>query len=193
MHRASGRRQWDDAVHRHTYRLLDSGDLLVEHEVRVGRELRDLPRVGVVLTLRPGLEQLEWLGRGPWENYPDRLASTVVGRFRSTVTDQYVPYILPQEHGHRSDARWLWLTDEAGFGLVVEGRPTIGFTASHFTAADLYGALHTSDLEPRAEVILSLDHAQRGLGTASCGPDTLPQYQLNEPMYRFAYVLRVVP
>ena len=145
------------------------------------------------MTLRPGLEQLEWFGRGPWENYPDRLASTTVGRFESTVSDQYVPYILPQEHGHRSDVRWLWLTDEAGSGLVVEGRPTIGFTASHFTTADLYGALHTTDLEPRAEVMLSLDHAQRGLGTASCGPDTAPQYQLNERVYRFAYVLRVVP
>ncbi len=192
-HRATGRGRWDDALHRHAYRLLGSGDLLVENEVRVGSELRDLPRVGVALTLRPGLEQLEWLGRGPWENYPDRLASTVVGRFRSTVTDQYVPYILPQEHGHRGDARWLWLTDEAGAGLVVEGRPTIGFTASHFTTADLYGALHTTDLEPRAEVMLSLDHAQRGLGTASCGPDTRPEYQLNASVYRFAYVLRVVP
>jgi beta-galactosidase len=193
VHRASGRKNWDDAVHRHSYSLLDSGDLLVENEVRVGRELRDLPRVGVALTLRPGLEQLEWLGRGPWESYPDRLASTVVARFRSTVSDQYVPYILPQEHGHRSDARWLSLTDEAGSGLVVEGRPTIGFTASHFTTGDLYGALHTSDLEPRHEVMLSLDHAQRGLGTASCGPDTAQQYQLNAPVYRFAYVLRLVP
>ena len=52
------------------YRLLDSGDLLVENEVRVGRELRDLPRVGVALTLRPGLEQLEWLGRGPVGELP---------------------------------------------------------------------------------------------------------------------------
>jgi beta-galactosidase len=193
VHRASGRKLWDDAVHRHNYRMLDSGDLLVENEVRVGPELRDLPRVGVALTLRPGLEQLEWLGRGPWESYPDRLASTVVGRFRSTVSDQYVPYILPQEHGHRSDARWLSLADEGGSGLVVEGQPTIGFTASHFTTGDLYSALHTSDLEPRPEVMLSLDHAQRGLGTASCGPDTAPQYQLNARLYRFAYVLRVVP
>ena len=193
VHRASGRKQWDDAVHRHRYTVLASGDLLVENEVRVGRELRDLPRVGVTMTLRPGLERLEWYGRGPWENYSDRLASTIVGRFESTVTDQYVPYILPQEHGHRGDARWLSLTDETGAGLLVEGRPTIGFTASHFTPADLYAARHTSDLEPRAEVILSLDHAQRGLGTASCGPDTRPEYQLNERVYRFAYVLRVLP
>ena len=89
-----------------------------------------------------------------------------------------MPYILPQEHGHHPDTRWLTLTDGAGFGLEVRGRPTIGFTASHFTAADLYAARHTCDLEPRAEVVLSLDHAQRGLGTASCGPDTAPRYRL---------------
>ena len=67
--------------------------------------------------------------------------------------------------------------------------PTIGFTASHFTASDLYGARHTCDLEPRPETYLSLDHAQRGLGTASCGPDTHPRYRLHEPAYRFSYVL----
>ena len=190
VHRASGRRNWDDAVHRQRYSMLGSGALVVENEVRLGPGLRDLPRIGVVLVLAPGLEQLEWLGRGPWESYSDRLASTVVGRFSSTVSDQYVPYILPQEHGHRSDARWLSLTDEAGLGLRVEGRPTIGFTASHFTAADLYAARHTCELEPRAEVVLSLDHAQRGLGTASCGPDTAPRYRLTAPVYRFDYVLK---
>jgi beta-galactosidase len=193
VHHASGRRRFDDATHRHVYRLLTSGDLIVENDVQLAPELRDLPRVGVVLTLPPGLDQLEWVGRGPWESYPDRLASTVVGRFRGTVADQYVPYVLPQEHGHRSDVRWLSLTDDAGFGLTVGGRPTIGFTASHFTASDLFRARHTCDLEPRPEVVLSLDHAQRGLGTASCGPDTHPRYRLLEPSYRFAYALRVVP
>jgi hypothetical protein len=106
------------------------------------------------------------------------------------VRDQYVPYILPQEHGHHSQARWLTLTDASGFGLDVRGRPMIGFAASHFTAADLYAARHTCDLEPRKEVVLSLDHAQRGLGTAACGPDTAPRYRLTEAAYRFAYVLR---
>ncbi len=192
VHRASGRGRFDDATHRHVYRLLTSGDLVVDNEVQLGPELRDLPRIGVVLTLPAALERLEWVGRGPWESYPDRLASTVVGRFRGTVADQYVPYILPQEHGHRSDVRCLSLTDDTGFGLAVAGRPIIGFTASHFTAEDLYLARHTCDLEPRPEVVLSLDHAQRGLGTASCGPDTHPRYRLLEPMYRFTYALRVV-
>jgi beta-galactosidase len=190
VHRASGREDWRDVLHRHTYRLLPSGALVVENEVRLGREIRDVPRVGVVMTLVAGLETLEWYGAGPWESYSDRRASAVVGRYRSTVSEQYVPYILPQEHGHRSDARTLSLTGDDGFGLAVDGLPTIGFGASHFTAADLYTARHTSDLRPRAEVVLSLDHAQRGLGTASCGPDTAPRYRLMEPACSFGYVLR---
>ena len=89
--------------------------------------------------------------------------------------------------------RWLTLTDESGAGVRITGVPAIGFTASHFSAADLTAARHTIDLEPRAEVILHLDAAQRGLGTASCGPDTSPQYRLDAPIYRFAYTLRALP
>ncbi len=159
--------------------------------MHVAADLRDLPRVGVVLSLRPGLERLRWYGLGPWENYSDRQASTLVGSYASTVAEQYVTYILHQEHGHRGEVRRLSLTEESGYGLTVEGRPTIGFTASHFTADDLYAARHTSDLEPRPEVILSLDHAQRGLGTASCGPDVDPRHRLDARGYHFEYLLRV--
>ncbi|MCL4828097.1 MAG: beta-galactosidase, partial [Caldilinea sp.] len=133
------------------------------------------------------LEQLEWFGRGPWENYNDRKVSALVGRYRSTVTEQYVPYIMPQEHGHHTDVRWLTLTDARGAGLQVHGAPTIEFSASHFTANDLFQARHTYELTPRPEVYLNLDWGQRGLGTASCGPDTLPQYCLLESVYRFTY------
>ena len=89
--------------------------------------------------------------------------------------------------------RRLSLTGDDGAGLAVEGRPAFGFTASHFTVDDLYSARHTCDLEPRAEIVLSIDHAQRGLGTASCGPDVHPRFRLDAPSYVFAYVLRRAP
>jgi beta-galactosidase len=177
------------ATHTHSYRLLDTGELVVDNVVELARGVSDIPRIGVRLTLVPGLDQLTWYGRGPWESYSDRLTSAVAGRYESTVAEEYVPYIVPQEHGLHTDTRWLTLSGD-GFGLRVDGRPTIGFSASHFTAADLYGALHTSDLTPREETFLSLDHAQRGLGTASCGPDTGEQYRLLDRVYRFSYVLR---
>jgi beta-galactosidase len=178
------------ASHRHRYRLLESGQLVVENVVELADGVRDVPRIGVVLVLIPGLERLAWTGRGPWENYADRQASTVIGRFEGSVAEQYVPYILPQEHGHHRDTRFLSVTNNGGGGLAVEGRPLIGFSASHFTAADLFAARHTNDLSPRPEVYLSLDHAQRGLGTASCGPDTAPRHRLLEPRYRFSFALR---
>ncbi|HVO44165.1 MAG TPA: hypothetical protein VMT34_16165, partial [Aggregatilineales bacterium] len=104
----------------------------------------------------------------------------------------YVPYIMPQEHGHKADVRWLTVTGGGEHGLKVTGEPLIGFSASHFTADDLFKARHTVDLSPRAETILHLDHAQRGLGTASCGPDTLEQYCLLKSDYTFTYRLRLV-
>lgn len=36
----------------------------------------DLPRVGLRLPLNPELEHLQWYGRGPWDNYSDRKASS---------------------------------------------------------------------------------------------------------------------
>jgi len=187
LHQASGRAQWNDFQHRARYQLLPSGELRVENVVRVANDLYDVPRVGVTMMLRPGLEKLEWYGRGPWDNYSDRKASAMIGRYVSTVSDQYVPYIMPQEHGNKTDVRWFTLTDENGRGVQFIGQPAMEFSASHFTADDLYRATHTYELTPRAEVVVNVDYAQRGLGTASCGPDTLEQYQLRAREYRFAY------
>jgi beta-galactosidase len=192
IHQASGRGQWDDFLHIHRYTLLPDGELRVENHMQCGEALTDLPRVGVNLILRPGLEQLEWFGRGPWENYADRKAAALIGKYRSTVSEQYIPYIMPQEHGHKTNVRWVTLADAEGVGLSVTGLPTLEFNASHFTDEDLFQARHTFELRPRREVILSLDHAQRGLGTASCGPDTLEQYRLTAGVYRFGYALRAI-
>lgn len=192
VHRASGRGDFSDFEHAQRFSLLESGELWAENTVRMGAGVRDLPRIGVQMVLPAGLEQLEWYGRGPWDNYTDRRASALVGRYRSTVTDQYVPYILPQEHGGKTETRWLSLMGADGAGIRISGEPTISFAASHFTANDLYTAAHTTDLTPRPEVYLNLDHAQRGLGTASCGPDTLDQYRLVEGEYTFGYRLKTV-
>ncbi len=165
----------------------------VENTVTTGNDANDLPRVGVTLNLPAGLENLAWYGRGPWENYSDRKTASMVGVYQSTVNDEYVPYVMPQEHGNKTDVRWLTLTDDSGHGVRIEAEGTLNFSASHLSANDLYNARHTTDLQPRPEVILNLDVAQRGLGTASCGPDALAQYRLNEKEYRFAFrISRIV-
>ena len=188
----SGRENWADFYHRQRYMLLPSGELNVENTIRLGKDMFDIPRVGVMMGLVPGLEQIEYYGRGPYENYWDRKASSMVGCYQNTVSGEYVPYIMPQEYGHHTDVRWLALKDEKDNGLEVIGYPTFEFNVSHFTANDLFNGKHTIDLHPRLEVILSIDAVMRGLGTASCGPDTLEQYQIRSGEYKFTYGLRII-
>ena len=169
--------------------LRPDGSILVENTFTVDKAVPDLPRLGVALSLKPGFENLQWFGRGPLENYWDRKRSAIVDHFTDTVTGQYVPYIMPQEHGNHTDVRWLSL-DDGKAGLLVTAKGLLEFTASHFTAHDLYAATHTYDLKPRAETILSLDYHQRGLGTLSCGPDALEQYRIKPGKHRLAYELK---
>jgi beta-galactosidase len=176
--------------HEQRLRCLAGGAIAVEEEAQVPVALTDLARVGTVLETVPGLEQAEWFGLGPHESYPDRMRGARVGRWRSTVSDLYVPYVRPQENGGRAGVRWIELRNEAGRGIRIElGQPS-QVSATHFRAADLAAASHDVDLVPRPETILHLDAAHRGLGTASCGPDTLPQYLVGPGTYRWSWTLR---
>lgn len=178
-------------LHRHTYTIQPNGRILADNVFEIDKTLPDLPRLGVALVLKPALEKLKWFGRGPFENYWDRKRAAMVDLYESAVIDQYVPYILPQEHGNHTDVRWLSLEEPGKGGLIVKAaRGPLEFSASHYTADDLYAATHTYDLKPRAEVILNLDLHQRGLGTASCGPDTLEQYKIKPGKYTWSYVLQ---
>jgi hypothetical protein len=144
--------------------------------------LPELPRIGVACALVPGLERVRWYGRGPHECYSDRKAGAPVGLYGSSVDDLQVPYILPQENGNRTDVRWVELATphgaEPAAGLRVAASSTFDFSASHHETDQLWKARHTCDLVRRPEVHLTVDVAQRGLGTAACGPDTLERYRL---------------
>jgi len=175
--------------HRHRYIVTPNGHIHVENTFTVDKSLPILPRLGIVLVLRPGMEKLTWFGRGPFENYADRKRAAIVDRYESTVAEQYVPYIMPQEHGNHTDVRWLAL-QSTSVALQVEAQGPLEFTASHYTAADLFAAMHTHELRARPEVILSLDYRQSGLGTNSCGPGVLKPYQIKPGRYQWSYVLQ---
>lgn len=187
------RKNWEDALHVHRYTLHPDGRLAVENEFILAENYADLPRVGVRLDLVPGLRQLAYFGRGPFENYSDRKAAADLGLHEGTVAGEYVDYVMPQEHGHHTDTRWIELTSEGKNPalLAVEAATTLEFNATHFTAEDLYAAKHTTDLKARAETILYLDAAHRGLGTASCGPDALERYRIPAGKHTLAFTLHV--
>jgi beta-galactosidase len=177
--------------HRQRYSIRTTGWVTVDEWVTVPPVFDDLARVGVVLTLSPELDQLSWFGPGPWETYPDRRLAPV-GRWRSTVADQEVPYAVPQEHGGHVATRWVRLAPRRGPGLLVrfDGDPRRSFRASHATDAGLYAATTPNELVRHDTVTLHLDAAVRGLGTGSCGPDTLEPYLVRPGAWSWRWSFR---
>jgi beta-galactosidase len=177
--------------HRQRFTVASDGWVTVDEWAGVPSVFHDLARVGVVLALRRGHDRLEWFGPGPWETYPDRHAAPV-GWWRSSVAEQEVGYVVPQEHGGHVAARWCSLSSPTGTGLLVhfDGDERRSFRASHLTDHDLYDALTPTELERHPEVVLHLDAAVRGLGTASCGPDTLERYLVRPGIWQWRWRFR---
>jgi beta-galactosidase len=177
--------------HERTVRSLVGGGLAIEEHVDIPDALGDLPRVGTVFEAAPGLDRVTWFGAGPHETYPDRRLARI-GRFGSSVDDLVVPYIWPQESGGRAEVRWIELTDASGSGLrVVLDRPR-QVSVLPYRAADLAAADHHEDLVARDAAVVHLDAAHRGVGTASCGPATLPAYLLTPGGHRWAWTLEPI-
>jgi beta-galactosidase len=179
-----------------TYTIDGSGQVAVEGAYRPGtRKLAMPPRFGMELVVSPGLESMEWYGRGPAETYSDR-AFERVGRYRSTVAGAWFSYSRPQENGNKVDVRRVTFVGPGGIGLEAVGQPLLSVGARHPTTADIEGAAYEFQLPRRPEIHLNLDLAQMGLGginswTASAYP--MPAYRLaaDRPL-SYRYVLRPV-
>ncbi len=176
----------------YVYTIKGDGALTLDLHVVPDADLPPLPRVGLTMLLPGEFENFAWYGRGPHETYADRKLGAKINVYQGTVDAQYVPYIVPQEHGNKTETRWAALTNGDGLGLRIVGQPLFDVSVHRFTAHDLTEALHTYVLKARDDIVLNLDYAQSGLGNGSCGPGVLPQYLLTAAEYRFSLVIKPV-
>jgi beta-galactosidase len=143
------------------------------------------------MAVQDWLRRVEWFGRGPGEAYADTGRAARVGRFAATVAELQTPYLRPQENGNRRDVRWATLGDGQGTSLRLEGEPGFDLTVRPWTSEQLDRARHPTDLRPDGRIWVNLDLAQQGIGSASCGPGTLPAYRLDPRPASFA--VRLLP
>lgn len=173
-----------------------SGMQLMMMDLRTIRP--EIPRFGVYFTLPGDYENLAWFGRGPHENYCDRFTSAFVDLYESTVSEQYFPYIRPQENGYKTDVRWLKLTDESGNGILFDGLPQLSFSALHNSIGDLdqgnkHNYQHTNDIAPKEEIYVAIDMKQMGVGgDNSWGAKPHPQYLIPAGDYSFKFRMRPI-
>ena len=146
------------------------------------------------MQLDGSLENMTWYGRGESDSYSDRKAGYDVGLYESTVSDQFTKFLYPQETGNKTDVRFMALTDEDGNGLLVDAVDhLLSMSALHYTQEDLDQAGHIYELEGTDNTVVTIDYAQMGLGTASCGPAALPQYRLSASQnYTYTYHLKAL-
>ncbi len=174
----------------YVYTIYGDGHLTIAVRGEPQGELPILPRIGLQMVLPLALTQVQWYGRGPGESYVDSKLANRFGIYACHVDDLYVPYVYPQEHGNRTDVYWVSLTNQRGMGLFAEADIPLNFSAHRFSTEDLERARHTDELFLRDEVYLNLDYRQNGLGSGSCGPKVLPQYELRPHVFRFTIRLK---
>lgn len=185
------------------YRVFENGEIEV-----LGRffpfdgnekELPELPRFGITMELPFQFQNVRWYGRGAHENYSDRKASAFIGVFNNTITEQYHPYIRPQENGNKTESRWLTLTNSDGIGLKIIGQPLFDFSAQKYTTDDFdLGELekpfkHTYDLIPKDFITLHVDFGQMGVGgDDSWGAHTHDEFKLFPKPYSLSFLIQPI-
>jgi beta-galactosidase len=182
-----------------TYTVSNLGAVKVSEKFTADPEAKvsDMFRFGVVVPLRRDLERLEYYGRGPVENYVDRKSSADLGIYRQSVSEQFYPYIRPQETGTKSDIRWWRLTDPTGSGLEVTADAPFSASALHYTIESLDEGeekhnLHPVDIAESPLTNLCIDKQQMGLGCITSW-GTLPRREYLMPCVDREFTFMLTP
>nr|MBA3846326.1 DUF4981 domain-containing protein [Planctomycetota bacterium] len=172
------------------YALRSDGALVIDVAVAADPLLpANLPRIGLCWDVPERFADAAWFGRGPHENYPDRISSAFVGRHALPVDELAVPYIHPTENGGRGDVRW-WALADRGVGLLVGGDAPLQVSAHRCATADWQAAKHTVDVPRRQAITLSVDHRHSGVGgDVGWQPCVHPPFQVHPGRFRYRLVL----
>ncbi len=179
-HEVDGRVQF---ISQWQYQVLASGAVECQVKVQAAKGLPSLPRVGAEFALASNQDSVEWFGRGPYENYPDRVMAARVGHYQSTIDEMHVDYIFPSENGLRCDVTQATVGD-----VTVAGE--FHFSASRYSTRSLVEAKHTNELVADDCVYVRVDGFHMGIGgDDSWSPSVHAEYLLEAEHYQYSFTL----
>ena len=174
------------------YTVDGSGAVTVNATVdATGTSLGRYIRIGTVMELPEGYENVEWYGNGPVEAMWDREDFATVGRYSNTVSGMFYPYLDTQDTGTVTGVKWISVTNpSAKSAMAIAATDTVEASALHFTVDDLDQAQHPYELTKLDSTILTVNYRSQGTGNKSCGADTLSAYLLpNNKAYTYEYTM----
>jgi beta-galactosidase len=173
------------------YTIDGNGVITLENSIVPNGQMPSwIPRIGEQWVLDSTLKNVQWYGRGPQENYPDRKSGYRIGEYKSTVSDMYEPYLIPQDYGLRTDTRWVKITGGDGSGLEFRGNKLFNFSAQPYSTDNLTKALYTYQLHPFDGITFNLDYATSGVGCTAAG--VFPEYQVMAVRYDFVATIKPI-
>ena len=183
-----------------TYLINNKGAVKVTQKLITDKDAKvaNMFRFGMQLPMPEDYETIEYYGRGPIENYADRNNNTFLAIYHQTVTEQFYPYIRPQENGNKTDIRYWKLTNPTGKGIQIVAEQPFSASALHYTIEQLDEGeakhqMHSHEIEPAHLTNLLIDKAQMGLGCiTSWGTLPLEEYMLPYQDYEFTFVISPV-
>ena len=166
-----------------------AGTITCKIDAKRNTDMPYLPRFGVELTLPKSWQQVSYLGYGPQECYIDKHHLAWFDAFESTVEDMHEDYIKPQENGNHYHCRKASVGNGTN-GVTAYATTSFDFSVSNYSDYELAVKKHNYELEESDFVTMHLDYKNSGVGSNSCGPQLLPQYQMNDKEFEWEYQLK---
>jgi beta-galactosidase len=148
-------------------------------------------RIGIRFLLDTSLNRFDYFGRGPMENYADRKQGFDIGHYASTVAEQMTPYEKPMDCGNHEDVRWANLSTATGRKLNFHADSLMQVSALPYTDEEMEPVEYKIDLPKQKTTSLVISHQTLGVGSHSCGPRPLKQYQVYVRPTRFNYEFKL--
>ena len=155
--------------------IFGNGEIIYNLNCSIREDAFWLPRLGFDFELIGNNRKFIYYGAGPIESYCDMHHWAMTNLYESSIDNEYVNYVMPQEHGNHFDTKMLQIGK-----LMFVSAETFEFSASKYSARDLYMAKHTDELRPDGKTHLRIDYKVAGLGSNSCGPELNKKYRISE-------------
>lgn len=175
-----------------TYTVKYGMGIKIACDVKWNVQKKHYPRFGMRLTMPEVAEQMRYFGYGPNESYVDKRLASKLGEYKSTVTENYEPYVFPQENSSHWGCRWADVHTVAGHGFLFTSCEPFSFNASHFSPEQLTETRHHYELKREPETTVMLDMRMDGIGSNSCGPELAEKYRFNETEFSSSVTIKPV-
>ncbi len=163
------------------------GEIFVNLTGKVKDKVSYLPRLGFEIKAVCHSKEFKYFGMGPYESYSDMHRASMIGMHCSNAENEYVNYIMPQEHGNHTKTKLLEIKD----GLTVKAYDIMDINVSEYSIEAIKDAMHIDELTKNGLLNIRIDYKNCGIGSFSCGPELMEKYRFDDKEIYFKFSIKM--